>query len=273
MYYSSTLENNNAALNANFSLYVINLDRSKERWARINEHLTGYGLTAKRISAVDAQRLSPQLLEERYSAAVNKTSFFIALKPAEIGCFLSHRKALETFVNDSDKSFAVILEDDVEFVVHPQFFCKQWLEVLNVASPVMLKLFKRRPVSGKKVWPSCTTKNEHQKLGAVVQTKLVPLGTQAQIVNRAAAVKLLATFEQFAMPVDVAYQHWWHHGVKVLVASPNQVNEISQILGGTSIGGSEGLSFGFKVKRELGRSWFRFKLKVVSTWYYYIATL
>ena len=68
MYHSSTLENNSAALNANFALYVINLDRSKERWARINDHLTGYGLTAKRISAVDAKAIVPQLLEERYSA-------------------------------------------------------------------------------------------------------------------------------------------------------------------------------------------------------------
>jgi hypothetical protein len=70
------------------------------------------------------------------------------------------------------------------------------------------------------------------------------------------------------MPIDVAYQHWWQHGVKVLVTVSNQINEISQIVGGTNIGGSAGLSFGFKAQRELRRSWFRLKLKLVSAWFY-----
>ena len=46
------------------------------------------------------------------------------------------------------------------------------------------------------------------------------------------------------------------------------INEISQIVGGTNIGGSAGLSFGFKAQRELRRSWFRLKLKLVSAWFY-----
>jgi GR25 family glycosyltransferase involved in LPS biosynthesis len=98
------------------------------------------------------------------------------------------------------------------------------------------------------------------------------LGTQGQIINRAAAANLLVAFEKFSMPVDVAYQHWWQHGVKVLVATPNQLNEISQIVGGTNIGGTQNMSLRMKVRRELGRSWFRLKLKIVSLWYYYRLT-
>ena len=266
---STAVRKDQSPLNENFELYVINLDRSKDRWVRINDHLTSYGLLVQRISAVDAKFLSAEMLAEHYSAALNKTSFFISLKPAEIGCFLSHRKALKAFLNDSKKPFAIILEDDVEFVVHPQAFCEQWLEVLSVDSPVMLKLFKRRPISGKKEWPCVTTPDQNSYLDKVVHAKLIPLGTQGQIVNRAAATNLLVAFEKFSMPVDVAYQHWWHHGVKVLVATPNQLNEISQIVGGSNIAGSPDLTFGSKVKRELGRSWFRLKLKVTSSWYYH----
>ena len=269
----TTLEKDQSSINENFELYVINLDRSKDRWAKINGHLTGYGLLAQRISAVDAKALPFEALQKHYNSEMNRTDFFIGLKPAEIGCFLSHRKALKAFLNNSKKPFAIILEDDVEFVTHPQTFCEQWLEVLNVDSPVMLKLFKRRPISGKKEWPCVTTPDQNSYLDKVVHAKLVPLGTQGQIVNRAAAANLLAAFEKFSMPVDVAYQHWWHHGVKVLVATPNQLNEISQIVGGTNIGGAQDMPLKIKVKRELGRSWFRLKLKIVSAWHYHSWTV
>jgi GR25 family glycosyltransferase involved in LPS biosynthesis len=128
----------------------------------------------------------------------------------------------------------------------------------------MLKLFKRRGISGELVG-----RCEHTD---IIRPRLVPLGTQAQIVNRSAAQALLMAFDKFSMPIDVAYQHWWQHGVKVLVATPNQLNEISQIVGGTNIGGTQNMSLRMKVRRELGRSWFRLKLKIVSLWYYYRLT-
>ena len=270
---STAVGKDRSPLNENFELYVINLDRSKERWVKINDHLTGYGLLAQRISAVDAKALPFEALQKHYNSEMNRTDFFIGLKPAEIGCFLSHRKALKAFLNNSKKPFAIILEDDVEFVTHPQTLCEQWLEILNVNSPVMLKLFKRRPISGKIEWSCVTTTERNSYLDKVVHAKLVPLGTQGQVVNRAAAANLLAAFEKFSMPVDVAYQHWWHHGVKVLVATPNQLNEISQIVGGTNIGGAQDMPFKIKVMRELGRSWFRLKLKIVSAWHYHSWTV
>jgi len=270
---STAVGKDQSSLNENFELYVINLDRSKERWAKINDHLTGYGLLAQRISAVDAKALPFETLQKHYNSEMNRTDFFIGLKPAEIGCFLSHRKALKAFLNNSNKPFAIILEDDVEFVTHPQTLCEQWLEILNVNSPVMLKLFKRRLISGKIEWSCVTTTERNSYLDKVVHAKLVPLGTQGQVVNRAGAANLLTAFEKFSMPVDVAYQHWWHHGVKVLVVTPNQLNEISQSVGGTNIGGAQDMLLKIKVKRELGRSWFRLKLKIVSAWHYHSWTV
>ena len=259
----STITNNSTSNNStleDFEFYVINLDRSQERWQRINAHLQTLGLVAERISAVDASQFGSVFLSKHYSKSLNKKYFFIGLKPAEIGCFLSHRKALKAFLADSKKKYAVILEDDVEFVSDPSQFIDQWHAVLNDQGPVMLKLFKRRGISGELVG-----RCEHTD---IIRPRLVPLGTQAQVVNRSAAQALLMAFDKFSMPIDVAYQHWWQHGVKVLVTVSNQINEISQIVGGTNIGGSAGLSFGFKAQRELRRSWFRLKLKLVSAWFY-----
>ena len=235
-----------------FELYVINLDRSADRWQRISQHLDGLGLYAQRISAVDARQLSPVELSEHYNEYLNKRTFFIGLKPAEIGCFFSHRKVLQRFIDHSDKPYAIILEDDVEFLASPLAYAEQWQQVLIGPRAAMLKLYKRRPINGLVVVEAHGT--------SILRPHLVPLGTQAQVINRQAAKQLLQASEQFGMPVDVAYQQVWQHGVDVLVAMPNQINEISEAVGGSSISGSHGLSFAYKAKRELRRSWFRAKL-------------
>ena len=235
-----------------FELYVINLDRSPDRWQRISQHLDSLGLHAQRISAVDARQLSPVEFSKHYNEPLNKSTFFIGLRPAEIGCFLSHRKALHRFIDHSDKPYAIILEDDVEFLAPPLTYAEQWQQVLMCPRPTMLKLYKRRSINGLVVDETNGT--------SILRPHLVPLGTQAQVINRKAAKQLLEASEQFGMPVDVAYQHVWQHGVDVLVATPNQINEISEAVGGSSIGGSHGLSFTYKARRELRRSWFRAKL-------------
>ena len=101
-----------------------------------------------------------------------------------------------------------------------------------------------------------------------VRARLVPLGTQAAVINRAAAKQLLATWQQFGMPVDVAYQHWWQHGVEVQVTVPNHINEISEEVGGSNISNKQPLPFSYKLKRELKRSWYRLLLSLKSRYNY-----
>jgi len=96
----------------------------------------------------------------------------------------------------------------------------------------------------------------------------VPLGTQGAVLNRSAAYQLLNTLSQFGMPVDVAYQHWWQHGVRVLVTVGNHINEISAQLGGSNISNKQNLPLTYKIKRESKRSWFRLKIKLISMFYY-----
>ena len=106
---STAVGQDQSPLNENFEIYVINLDRSKDRWARINDHLTGYGLLAQRICALDAKALPFEVIQKHYNSEINRTDYFIGLKPAEIGCFLSHLKALKVFLNDSKKPFAIMV--------------------------------------------------------------------------------------------------------------------------------------------------------------------
>ena len=244
-----------------FDYYVINLDKDKVRWDRINQHLVDIGVSAQRISAVYAADLPVEDIQSVYTDAVNKQQFFMPLKPAEIGCFMSHLKTMKTFLETSDKPYAVILEDDVEFVRPLGHLQGQWLAAVNSSNPVMLKLYARRPVDGNVCFKS--------GIDSTIWPRLVPLGTQAAVLNRAAAKQLLAAFNRFGMPVDVAYQHWWQHGVNVLVTVPNHINEISEQVGGSNISQKAKLPFSYKAKRELKRSWYRMQLSLKSRYNYW----
>jgi glycosyl transferase family 25 len=87
-------------------IYVINLERSPDRWELVQEDFAKLGLTPLRIDAVDGMTLDfPALSAGNQSADGRK------LHEGEIACAMSHRKALETFLA-SDAEAAVILEDD-----------------------------------------------------------------------------------------------------------------------------------------------------------------
>lgn len=242
-------------------VYVINMAQSTQRWAYMQGYLRDKGLDPTRIDAVDGRQLAKKELFLHYDENANERDYFLPLKPAEIGCFLSHKKAMKTFISESDKPYLLLLEDDIEFCVDIALAAPSWLEVLERPSPTMLKLYTKRNVSGSRIMEDC--------LGQIIRPYMVPLGTPAQVLNRAAAIRLLLLCERFSMPVDVAYQYWWNHGVTVLANNPSQVKEVSHHLDGTSIGGSYGLTPRQKLKRELGRSWFRLKLNICSYWHYF----
>ena len=246
-----------------FAYYVINLDKDTVRWQRINKHLHGQGIEAERVSAVYAADLPSDEIAKVYNDALNEQQFFLPLKPAEIGCFMSHLKTLQSFVAQEEKPFAVILEDDVEFIGPVEGYHAQWLSAVQTEKPVMLKLYARRPVDGR---------HTYKFLGAnSIRPRLVPLGTQAAVINRAAAEKLLATWQHFGMPVDVAYQHWWQHGVEVQATVPNHINEISEQVGGSNISNKQKFPLSYKAKRELKRSLFRLVLSIKSRYNYWLS--
>lgn len=88
--------------------YLINLDRSPERLAWISGRLIELSITPNRIPAVDGKQLSSQDLE-RWER-VRHPRF--GMGPGEIACFLSHRRAWQTFIN-SEQKWCFIAEDDV----------------------------------------------------------------------------------------------------------------------------------------------------------------
>ena len=88
--------------------YVINLDRSTDRLKSVSSQCEDQNINLERIPAYDGNTLD---LKELADDAACRYEMGRSIQPGEVGCFLSHRKALEEFLL-SGEEFAVILEDD-----------------------------------------------------------------------------------------------------------------------------------------------------------------
>ena len=88
--------------------YVINLDRSKKRMSEFSEAFSGTNLKVKRIAAVDGNLIN---IKSFADDNLCRKKMGRSIQPGEVGCFLSHKKALEIFLS-TDLEYAIVFEDD-----------------------------------------------------------------------------------------------------------------------------------------------------------------
>lgn len=103
-------------------VFVINLDKDKERMASIDSQLKRFGIDYERIPGVYAKAMP----KEEIDKTVNRFRWWCAVgRPivlAEIGCALSHKKIYEMMKIDDA---VCILEDDVNISdTFPQKICE-----------------------------------------------------------------------------------------------------------------------------------------------------
>jgi len=92
------------------NIFVINLDRDVDRWKILEKNFSNNLSEFTRISAFDKDNLSAQ---EYFN--ILKSDLVYAkrlMTPGEISCALSHKKAINAFI-ESDTEYGLIFEDDV----------------------------------------------------------------------------------------------------------------------------------------------------------------
>ncbi len=92
-------------------VFLINLDRSPDRLVTASRHFADAGIPFQRISGFDASK------EEMSSIPIDQEAFTKihgrkSIRKGEIGVYQSHLRAINTLL-ETDKDFAIILEDDV----------------------------------------------------------------------------------------------------------------------------------------------------------------
>lgn len=107
--------------------YCINLDRDVDRRAWVEAQASAAGLVLTRVPAVLGSTLGAEELARHRAAADHAESVVLKdlspndlaphdLSPGEVGCLLSHVRALRLFV-ESDEPHALIIEDDVHIAL------------------------------------------------------------------------------------------------------------------------------------------------------------
>jgi len=206
-------------------IYVINLDRSRDRWERLRGQAAEYDLGITRIPGIDGKAVADQdRVDFHPKSFIHHNGR--KLLPGEYGCYRSHLLALEQFVATGD-SMAIIMEDDIE--LNETLIPRAIAAMDSIGGTGLVKLVNHRLVGFKQV---CETA-KHDIIGRCMHG---PQGSAAcYIVDRKAAMKLLVTLKPLLLPYDVALERGWSTGVQTFATQDN-LAEFSPHRADTTIG-------------------------------------
>jgi len=193
--------------------FIINLDTAADRWSFVQHSFASSQLDLCRVPAIDAKLLS--FPHRDYSERLYRWFHGRTPNPRELACYLSHLKAIETFLA-TDESHAVIAEDDI--VLRPDFdsvlegalrYSRAWnilrLTGLSAGHPVRIAR-----VYGQ--YSLCINLNRLKGAGAYV-------------IDRLAAAALLAHLRPMRLPYDHAIDREWLWGLRAATIQPFPVSQ------------------------------------------------
>lgn len=116
-------------------VWIINLDKSKDRWnTMVDEAKVLDPLPVNRWSAIDGRAMKEQDFIDEKIPIIIRPQFALESKQerrkGEIGCYLSHKKLMESLQGQKvdDDAGHLILEDDVEIAKDT---LDQWIKVAS----------------------------------------------------------------------------------------------------------------------------------------------
>lgn len=195
-------------------VYVINLDRSRERWERAAGQLDCLNIPYTRVPAVDGARLSKGEIQMHGKKKGVLYRWIRDPSSAEIGAYLSHKKAWQR-IRGSDHPGGFVFEDD--FVARGDLpVVLDAIGKLQIETPALIKLYIPESRASR-FWEcrrvlSAPLVVEHQ----ITMPAYVRWGMVAYYVNRAGAARLVESPATCNRPVDDLVRRPWETGVTVL---------------------------------------------------------
>ena len=190
-------------------VFVISLERSIERRAKVAEQLNKTEIKWQFLDAVDGYAL-PAMPPSYKKLKVKRLQGY-ELTPGEVGCFLSHIKAWESCVQNQLTTF--VFEDDFLVNANLEKVIDDLLEIADQWSLIRLSgIYETQH----EVLAKRSTYNLVQNFGE-------PCGTAAYMVQPTAAKILLENAVDIYEPVDHYLEHRTKHGITCLAAKPYPV--------------------------------------------------
>lgn len=201
------------------NIFLINLDKDRDRLDRMRELLGALSIPYERIPAVYGTAmptwLKPYFLDENDRILSN-------LLPGEVGCYASHLLVMKRVIESGQP--ALILEDDID--VSKEFhtildsmgsFPRDW-DIVRLSNP-----YKRGFVSQVQL-------NSHFQ---VVKFTHVSPSTGAYLITPSGAEKFLSWKKLRTLPVDQDLRRVWDSGLITYGIHPRPITP--DVVGGSSI--------------------------------------
>lgn len=242
--------------NLKIKTYIIHLKRATARNAQVKEIIKHAPAPATILDAVDAMGLTDSNIKKFFHSNLHKPHYPFALRDTEVACFLSHRKAWQQIIDD-DLDGALIIEDDMS-IDSPDFLSAYDMAIRNFTCDQ----FIRFPIKSRERPGIIIDKNETHRLFYPTH---IAVGMTVQLVGVNAAKILLKNTDCFDRPVDTLLQMNWITKVNLATILPAGTSEISDAIGGSTIGSKAPLMK--KLKREILRPLYRLRIRFMQSRY------
>lgn len=198
--------------------YLINMEQAKARRSFAEDNLRAAGFVVDLVQAIDGRKL--EFPHRKFAATLYALKHGKRPNPAELGCYLSHLKALSSFL-ESGEAHGLIVEDDISFrpgagaLINEALALGSRWDLLRLSglhssrSSIPVPLIKLRPGFALCIPLSSQT------------------GAGAYIVNRRAALALLNRLLPMSLPFDHAFDQDWRLGIRSLALHPMPVEQKS----------------------------------------------
>lgn len=207
--------------------FILHLARASQRRPQVDALRQALSfLPVEIVDAVDGSTLSETEIASAFRPGLLSPAYPFTLRPGEIGCFLSHRRAWQSIV-DQDLDAGLVLEDDV--TIDPAVFSEALDLALREIGKAGAVQFQVRDIRQ----PGPVVANSAGY--ALHLPTVTPLRGACTLYSAATARRLLDASQPFDRPVDTFIQMHWLTGIKPAIVVPSGAREVSAAIGGTTI--------------------------------------
>lgn len=199
--------------NYSIEIAVISLASATARRKRVGEMLKDSRLPWRIFNASSSEDRTLPYDEGR--ALIRHGS---RLTAGEIGCFVSHYNCVREFaLSPSSPEYLLVLEDDVW--IDPSFEFSILPKIMSRLGMDYLALYSRR----------ITDVRFLGRIGvrALVRFVSAPWGTQAYVLSKRGARKILQAIQRIDRPIDNEIQRYWKNGLPTYALFPYPVMELN----------------------------------------------
>ncbi|MFA7386712.1 MAG: glycosyltransferase family 25 protein [Thiohalobacteraceae bacterium] len=198
--------------------WVISLDPTAPTASALGQSLADQDVEYRFIPAVDG-RQQPPLLEGKEVLDARKALLRHGrlLRGAELGCYLSHYRALQR-AWDEGLERVCLMEDDVGLEAD---FSRVLAGIEALPDDVEFVRLMALRIRSRKILSLLSGCDRHR----LVRPERGWCGTQGYVVNRAGMRKILDTAWRIYEPIDKFYDHFWEYDLRHFGVEPHVIFE------------------------------------------------